>query len=249
MKQKGIARTHAPFLSLSFSHSLSLVFDRLYTRTHTHVCVCVCVCIGTKVTLIIVNITQYLSQLTFISQIESNIVYALLHLPFTHTHTHTYIYIHTHTHTYIYIYRYYYFTVITGDFHWSSSDSKTLQSILTHLRRGRNSLRFIIPSTLFSKIFGIVPSVPTMTGKTATFILHIFLNSLARFWYFSRVECSSMVRETCVQSQFVSYQSLWKWYLITPCLTLSNIRYVSKVRWSNPGKGVTPSTTSRCRSY
>ena len=40
-----------------------------------------------------------------------------------------------------------------------------------------------------------------------------------------------------------------KWYLIPPCLTLSNIRYVSRVKWSNPGKGVTPFTTPRCGSY
>ena len=29
-----------------------------------------------------------------------------------------------------------------------------------------------------------------------------------------------------------------KWYLIPPYLTLSIIRYVSKVKWNNPGKGV-----------
>ena len=40
-----------------------------------------------------------------------------------------------------------------------------------------------------------------------------------------------------------------KWYLIPPCLTLSIIRYVSRVKWSNPGKGVTPSPTPRCSSY
>ena len=34
-----------------------------------------------------------------------------------------------------------------------------------------------------------------------------------------------------------------------PCLTLSNIRYVSRVKWSNPGKGVAPSPTPRCSSY
>ena len=34
-----------------------------------------------------------------------------------------------------------------------------------------------------------------------------------------------------------------KWYLIPPCLKLSNIRYVSRVKWSNPGKWVTPSHT------
>ena len=34
---------------------------------------------------------------------------------------------------------------------------------------------------------------------------------------------------------------LKKWYLIHPCLTLSNIRYVLRVKWSNPGKGAAPS--------
>ena len=29
----------------------------------------------------------------------------------------------------------------------------------------------------------------------------------------------------------------------------SNIRYVSTVKWSNPGKGVAPSPTPRCSSY
>ena len=58
-----------------------------------------------------------------------------------------------------------------------------------------------------------------------------------------------MVREIGVQSQVASYQRLEKWYLIPPCLTLSNIRYVSRVKWSNPGKGVVPSPTLRCSSY
>ena len=29
--------------------------------------------------------------------------------------------------------------------------------------------------------------------------------------------------------------------MIPPCLTLSNIRYISRVKWCNPGKGVAPS--------
>ena len=58
-----------------------------------------------------------------------------------------------------------------------------------------------------------------------------------------------MVRETWVQFQVVSYQRLLKWYLILPCLTLSNIRYVSRVKWSNPGKAVAPSPISRWSSY
>ena len=34
-----------------------------------------------------------------------------------------------------------------------------------------------------------------------------------------------------------------------PCLTLSIIRYGSRVKWSNPGNGVAPSPTTRCSSY
>ena len=39
-----------------------------------------------------------------------------------------------------------------------------------------------------------------------------------------------------------------KWYLTPPCLTLSIIRYGSKV-WSNPEKGVASSSTPWCSSY
>ena len=37
--------------------------------------------------------------------------------------------------------------------------------------------------------------------------------------------------------------------MIPPCLTPSNIRYVSRRKWSNPGKGVAPALTPRCSSY
>ena len=50
------------------------------------------------------------------------------------------------------------------------------------------------------------------------------------------VECSPMVRETYVQSQVTSYQRLLKWYLIPPCLTLSNLRYLPKVNGAIQGK-------------
>ena len=64
------------------------------------------------------------------------------------------------------------------------------------------------------------------------------------------IECSPMFWETGVQSQVESYQRLFKkWYLVPPCLTLSIIRYVSRVKWSSPGKGVSPSPTPRCSSY
>ena len=42
---------------------------------------------------------------------------------------------------------------------------------------------------------------------------------------------------------------IFKWYLIPPCLTLSYTRYVSMVKWSNPGKIVAPSPTPQCSSY
>ena len=64
-----------------------------------------------------------------------------------------------------------------------------------------------------------------------------------------RLECSPMARETWVQSQVESYQRLQKWYLIPPCLTLSIVRYGSRVKWSNPGNGVAPSPTPWCSSY
>ena len=34
-----------------------------------------------------------------------------------------------------------------------------------------------------------------------------------------------------------------------PCLILSNIRYVSRVKWSNSGKGVAPPSPPRYSSY
>ena len=50
------------------------------------------------------------------------------------------------------------------------------------------------------------------------------------------VECSPMVQKTRIQFQVESYQRLKKWYLMPPCLTLSIIKYRSRVKWSNPGK-------------
>ena len=40
-----------------------------------------------------------------------------------------------------------------------------------------------------------------------------------------------------------------KRYLMPPCLTLSIIRYGSRVKWRNPGKGVASSPTPWCSSY
>ena len=54
-----------------------------------------------------------------------------------------------------------------------------------------------------------------------------------------------MVRENGLQSQVESYQKLKKWYLMPTCLTLSIIRYGTRVKWSNPVNGVAPSSTPR----
>ena len=50
-----------------------------------------------------------------------------------------------------------------------------------------------------------------------------------------------MAWEARVQSQVESYQRLKNWYLISPCLTLSIMRYVSRVKLGNSRKGVAPS--------
>ena len=72
-----------------------------------------------------------------------------------------------------------------------------------------------------------------------------FIFLIKRLW----VECLSMARETGVQSQIESYQRLKKWYLMEPCLTLSIIRYRSRVKRSYPRKEVAPFPTPRCSSY
>ena len=54
----------------------------------------------------------------------------------------------------------------------------------------------------------------------------------------------------CIYHLFVaSYQRLLKWHLIPPCLTLGNIRYVSRVKRSNPGKREATSPSPWCSSY
>ena len=39
-----------------------------------------------------------------------------------------------------------------------------------------------------------------------------------------------------------------QWFLVLPWLTLSNTRYASRVKWSNPVKGVAPSPTPQYSS-
>ena len=55
-----------------------------------------------------------------------------------------------------------------------------------------------------------------------------------------------MARESWVQTQVESYQRLKKWFSMPPCLTLSILRYGSRVKWSNPGNGVASFPTPWC---
>ena len=52
-----------------------------------------------------------------------------------------------------------------------------------------------------------------------------------------------MALETGVQLQ------VKKWYLIPPCLTLTIITYILRVRWSNPEKRLLHSPTPWYSSY
>ena len=58
-----------------------------------------------------------------------------------------------------------------------------------------------------------------------------------------------MAQEIWVQSKVESYERLKKWYLMLACLTLSILRYLSRVKWSNPVKVLEPYPTPRCSRY
>ena len=93
------------------------------------------------------------------------------------------------------------------------------------------------------KVWLYCSSIPVIVKGRFQAVLLLFTLQIIVQW----VECSPMIREIWVQSQVASYQKTW--YLMPPCLTLSNMRYVSWEKWSNPGKGVAFSPTPRCSSY
>ena len=62
-----------------------------------------------------------------------------------------------------------------------------------------------------------------------------------------RVSANGLVDRGSILGRVISKTQ--KWYLMPPCLTLSIIRYGSRVKWSNPRKGIAPSPTPRCSSY
>ena len=103
-----------------------------------------------------------------------------------------------------------------------------------------------------STIVGYLMPNPLYTYTKYIICKHILLITLLNeheLFFLRTFECSSMTRETWVQSQGEPYQRLEKWYLMLPCLILSIIRYGSRVKWGNPGKGVAPSPTPWCSCY
>ena len=91
----------------------------------------------------------------------------------------------------------------------------------------------------------VVPDRVQSMGHRDIFGHSLYLKRNVIPWW---VECSPMARETGVQSNVGSYQRLKNLYLIPLVLTLSIIRYRSRLKWSNTGKGVGPFPTSRCNS-
>ena len=64
-----------------------------------------------------------------------------------------------------------------------------------------------------------------------------------------RLECLTKAWEIGIQSLIKSYQRFKRWSLILPSLTLSIIRYGSRVNWSYPGNEVASFHTPRYCSY
>ena len=86
------------------------------------------------------------------------------------------------------------------------------------------------------------PSLPLVTDPLWSRVVVSVSSFIELFNHLQRIGLVSRVFTK-------SYQRLLKWYLIPPCLTLHNIRYISRVKWSNPEKGVAPSPTPQFSSY
>ena len=109
--------------------------------------------------------------------------------------------------------------------------------------------KFFTPALALASHWSLSESKSPQVSRTLLSILANLNNAVMNQLIGLVVDCSPMARGTGVQSQVELYQRLKKWYLIPPCLTLSIIRYVSRVNWRNPGKGVVPSPTPQCSSY
>ena len=79
--------------------------------------------------------------------------------------------------------------------------------------------------------------------------VYIYIYIYIYIYFYDQLVLWAETQETRVQSHVKSYQRLKKWYLLPPCLILSIIRYISRVKCCNTEKGVVPTPTPRCSSY
>ena len=92
---------------------------------------------------------------------------------------------------------------------------------------------------VYNHLFAIIYQISLSNRNNLYTVIrfHIFLSNINNLYILvSRVFTNSLGDQ--VQSQIKSYQRFKIWYLIPICLTLSIIRYISRVKRSNPGKGV-----------
>ena len=106
--------------------------------------------------------------------------------------------------------------------------------------KNKSLLSTLVCLCFIASLYGLFDATPPLS-LIYIYIYIYYICSLAKW-----VECLPIDRETGVQSLVKSYQRLKKWYLIPPCLMLSTIRYISRVKWSNPSKGVASSPTPLC---
>ena len=108
---------------------------------------------------------------------------------------------------------------------------------------------YLIHFFFFFSFLFVLKNIEIGISKTKTyiFLMHSqWRHCCSILWW---LECLPMAWETWVQSQVKSYQRLKKTVFDASLLNTSIIKYRSRVKWSNPGKGVAPSPTLWCSSY
>ena len=151
-----------------------------------------------------------------------------------------------------------------GAFHWSLSNSKSPHSSLTDIDVLSNLNNAVVYMILILPLSYYKSLLPILLGSNITFMFHIFLSTIARFkylpvvtvffyfkppahWCMGRVFANGPADHDSFSGRFIP--KTYKWYLIALCLTLTIIRYISRVKWSNPGERVVPYPALRCSSY
>ena len=98
---------------------------------------------------------------------------------------------------------------------------------------------------LHTVLFLIILRVPIITGEGIVLSCYIFL--VPAIGIMNRVFANGPVDLGSIPGQVIPKTQ--KWYLMLPCLTLSIIRFGSRVKRSNPRKEIATSPTPWCSSY